>query len=35
MQLPEIGVPEIVILLVVAAISFVVRSFGRAIKEGM
>ena len=35
MQLPDIGVPELVIVVVVAAVSFVVWRFGHAIKEGM
>jgi hypothetical protein len=34
MQLPAIGVPEILIVVVVAAVSYVVWKFLRAIKEG-
>ena len=35
MQLPQIGVPEIIIVVALAAVGYVVWKFGRSIKEGM
>ena len=33
-MLPDIGVPELIIVVALAAVAYVVWKFGRAIKEG-